>query len=282
MRVIRTTAQIMTACQRLRHGGRTLGFVPTMGALHEGHASLIRASASSYDATVVSIFVNPLQFGPREDFHRYPRTLAHDLRVARDAGAGIVFAPRIEQIYPQDFQTIVDVGPLGECWEGKSRPGHFRGVATVVTRLFQLVRPSHAVFGQKDYQQARIIQQVVRDLHLGIAVRILPTIREPDGLAMSSRNRYLTPGQRRAASALYRALRHGRLRLQDGVRGSGPILRQMRRMLQESPGVRIDYVALVDAGTLQPLSRARGRVALLVAAWVGRTRLIDNLLVDVS
>ena len=282
MRLIRTASQITAACSNLRAGDRTLGCVPTMGALHDGHASLIRESSSRYDATVVSIFVNPTQFGPREDFRRYPRTLRADLRLATRCGADVVFAPAAAEMYPAGFQTSIEVADLARRWEGERRPGHFRGVATVVTTLFNLVRPTHALFGQKDYQQALIIQQLVRDVRVGMTVRVLPTVREPDGLAMSSRNRYLTPEQRRSAASLYRALCDGRQRLTGGARLTGPVIRQMRRLLHGYPQVRIDYVAAVDAKTLRPLARARGRVALLVAAWVGRTRLIDNLLVDVS
>ena len=252
-----------------------------MGALHQGHASLIRASAAAYDATIISIFVNPLQFGPREDFRHYPRTLARDVHLAKAAGADLVFAPSAEEMYPQGFQTWVDVGSLGARWEGKSRPGHFRGVATIVAKLFNLVRPTHAVFGQKDYQQVLIIQQLIRDLDLGIVLQVVPTVREPDGLAMSSRNRSLSASSRRQAVVLYRALCEGRTQIDAGQRRTALIVRHMRRCLNAQPGVHPDYLAVVDARTLIPRRRLHGRMALLVAARVGRTRLIDNLLVDV-
>ena len=268
--------------ERLRRRHRSIGLVPTMGAFHEGHLSLIRASVARYDATVVSVFVNPLQFGPGEDFQRYPRNLARDVRLARLAGADVVFAPRATQIYPNGFRTSIEVGPLGERWEGRSRPGHFRGVATVVTKLFNIVEPTHAVFGQKDYQQALIIRALIEDLHLPIALRILPTVREPDGLAMSSRNQYLSRAERQAASVLYRALSQARARIRSGECRARPLASAMRRLINAQPNARAEYVAVVDAATLEPRARLRGRVALLVAARVGRARLIDNFLVGVS
>jgi pantoate--beta-alanine ligase len=268
--------------RRLERQGRRIGLVPTMGALHAGHLSLIRRCALENDAVIVTIFVNPLQFGPREDFARYPRDLPRDLRLARAAGADIVFAPSAAGMYPRGFQTGVTVGPLASRWEGERRPGHFQGVATVVTMLFALTRPARAYFGQKDYQQVLVVRQLVRDLKLPLAVRMLPTVREPGGLAMSSRNASLTPSQRAHAAVLYQALRLARASIRAGERRAAPILRAMRRLIRGAPGVRIDYVALADAATLEPQGRLHGRVAILVAAWVGRTRLIDNLLVDVS
>ena len=262
-----------------RHGER-IGLVPTMGALHAGHASLIRRAAAENDVVIVTIFVNPLQFGPREDVTRYPRTLRRDLALAESAGATAVFAPSVAEMYPAGFQTSVKVQALSSRWEGKSRPGHFEGVATVVTMLLALTQPTRAYFGQKDYQQSVIVRRIVRDLKLPVAIRVLPTIREPDGLAMSSRNAYLTPAQRTRASLLYETLRHARAQMGRGERRAAPLLREMRRRLQDAK-MRVDYVAIVDPATLDPVARVRGSVALLVAAWVGRTRLIDNLLVDV-
>ena len=266
---------------RLERQRRRIGVVPTMGALHEGHLSLIRRARSQNGVVVVTIFVNPLQFGPHEDFARYPRPLARDLRLARGAGADIVFAPSVRQLYPKGFQTIVEMGPLGQRWEGSSRPGHFRGVATVVSVLFQLTRPTNAYVGQKDYQQALIIQQLARDLRMSARVHILPTVREPDGLAMSSRNVYLSRSQRQQAAAVSRALGLAAEAIRSGERRAEPLIDGMRRLLAEEAQARIDYVALVDAKTLAPLWRLRGRVAVLLAVWIGRTRLIDNLLVDV-
>lgn len=268
--------------QRLYLKKKRIGVVPTMGALHEGHLSLIRAARAHNDVVIVTSFVNPLQFGPHEDFARYPRPFRKDVRLARAAGANWIFAPSARQLYPEGFDTFVEVGVLAQRWEGHARPGHFRGVTTVVAMLFQLTQPTNAYFGQKDYQQALIAQRMVRDLRLPIAVHVLPTIREPDGLAMSSRNAYLGASQRHEATVLYRALCEARNQIRSGERRAEPIIDAMRRLIAEAPSARIDYVTVVDAKTLMPQWRLRGRVAILLAVWIGRTRLIDNLLVDVS
>ncbi|MBI3330992.1 MAG: pantoate--beta-alanine ligase [Candidatus Omnitrophica bacterium] len=281
MLVIRSAARMAALARRLARQGKRIGFVPTMGALHEGHRSLIRAAAARHDVVIVSIFVNPLQFGPREDFARYPRPFRRDLRVARAAGADIIFAPSARELYPGGFQTAVEVGPLARRWEGRVRPGHFRGVATVVAILFELTRPTSAYVGQKDYQQALIIRRLIRDLRLPIRLRILPTVREARGLAMSSRNASLSAIERRRAAALYRALRAGRDRIRAGERRADHVVALMRRLIRAPRLVRLDYVAVVDGSTLEPLRRLRGRVALVGAVRVGRTRLIDNILVDV-
>ena len=281
MRLIRSAHELAAAAGRLKRRGRRIGLVPTMGCLHQGHASLIRRAAADNDAVIVTIFVNPLQFGPQEDFRRYPRRFRQDCAIARQAGADMIFAPSVAELYPPGFQTAVQVGPLAARWEGQRRPGHFQGVATVVTILFGLALPTRAYFGQKDYQQTLVVRQLVRDLRLPLAIRQLPTIREADGLAMSSRNVYLTPRQRARAPALYAALRVARARIAAGQRQAEPILGAMRRRLRQA-GLRVDYVAIVDANTLEPRTRLRGRVAVLGAAWIGRTRLIDNLLVGVS
>lgn len=282
MTVVRTARRMAALSARLRHQDKQLGVVPTMGALHEGHLSLIRAAAKANDVVIVTIFVNPLQFGPREDFRRYPRKLARDIRLARQAGADIVFAPSVQEVYPAGFGTTIDVGPIGERWEGRSRPGHFRGVATVVAALFHLTNPTHAYFGQKDYQQTLVVRRLVADLHLDVRLHVLPTVRERDGLAMSSRNQYLSAQQRRQSTALSHALRHTRDQIRRGERRAAVIRSRVRRLIRAAQGARIDYLALVDAKTLKPVHRLRGRVVLLVAVWIGRTRLIDNLLVDVS
>ena len=282
MRVIHRAAAMLHAARRLERAGKRVGFVPTMGALHDGHASLIHAAAAQTDVVIVSIFVNPLQFGPREDVRRYPRPWRAALRVARAAGAALLFAPSAAELYPRGFQTQVHPGALAERWEGQSRPGHFTGVATVVTLLLLLARPTDLYVGQKDYQQALIIERLVRDWRLPVRVRILPTVREPDGLARSSRNAYLVRGQRAQAPVLFEALTLAADRIREGERRAEPLLDGMRRLISEAPEARVDYVAIVDAATLAPAWRLRGRVALLVAAWIGRTRLIDNLLVDVS
>ena len=268
--------------QRLARRGITVGLVPTMGALHEGHLSLIRTAAAQTDHVIVTIFVNPLQFGPREGFTRYPRTLRRDVRLARHAGADIVFAPAVEEIYPERFQTSVEVKGPAQRWEGALRPGHFRGVATVVTILFSLTHPAIAYFGQKDYQQVRIVEQLVQDLRLPLRIRMLPTVRATNGLAMSSRNVYLSAAQREQAAALYRALVFGRERIRRGMRSAPSLIQSMQQLVKEAmPGVQLDYLAVTDAKTLEPLRRLQGQVAILIAAKFGNTRLIDNILVDV-
>lgn len=271
-----------TLARRLEGQGKRIGVVPTMGALHAGHLSLIRRAAAENDVVIVTVFVNPLQFGPHDDFARYPRTLARDVRLSRSAGADFVFAPSVPQLYPNGFQTRVDPGALARRWEGAARPGHFRGVATVVTLLFQITRPAAAYVGQKDYQQALIIQRLVRDLCLPLAVRILPTVRERDGLAMSSRNAYLSRAECGQATVLFQALDAARARIRSGERRAAPILVEMRRLIRRMEDARLDYAAITDAATLEPLRRLRGKVAILLAVRIGRTRLIDNLLVAVS
>ena len=282
MRVIRSADQMQAAAQRWQREGRRVGVVPTMGALHEGHASLIRAAAAENEIVVVTIFVNPMQFGPKEDFRKYPRAVSQDIALATAAGASHLFAPSAEEIYPPGFETSVEPGALATLWEGKSRPSHFSGVATVVAVLFQVTRPTTAYFGQKDYQQALIIQRMVRDLHLPLRVRVLPTVREQDGLAMSSRNMYLNAAQRQQALVLSRALREAHARIQSGERRASSLTSHMRTIIRQAPSARIEYVAVVDAATLKPLTRLRGRMAILLAVQIGRTRVIDNLLVDVS
>ena len=281
MKVVRSASRMAAISHRLQQRGKRVGLVPTMGALHEGHLSLIRAACAQNDVVIVTIFVNPLQFGPQEDYQRYPRPFRKDVQLARAAGADVIFAPTVNHLYPDGFQTSVEVGDLAQRWEGLSRPGHFRGVATVVTILWQLTRPTNAYFGQKDFQQALIVQRLVRDLKLPLRLDVLPTVREPDGLAMSSRNIFLNASERAQATVLYRALCEARARIRSGERRAEAIIDAMRRLLSEAPSSRIDYVAVVDAKTLKSQWRLRGRVAILLAVWIGRTRLIDNLLVDV-
>ncbi len=283
MQVIQSVAQMAAHAQGMRRSRGRIGFVPTMGALHAGHASLIRAARRETDEVVVSVFVNPLQFGPKEDYTRYPRTLSRDLEVCQEERADVVFTPSAEEMYPKGFVSVVEVTSLGDLWEGKARPGHFRGVTTVVAKLLHLVQPTMLYLGQKDYQQACLLQRMIQELGWTIAVRVMPTVREQDGLAMSSRNRALTASQRQQAPAIIRALRAARQRIEGGARQAGPLVSLMRRTMREAKAARLEYVAVADAETLQPLTKlARGqRVVLLAAARLGSTRLIDNALVDV-
>ncbi len=281
MQVIRQAHQMARLAGALIRKGQTIGFVPTMGALHDGHLSLIRAAARETRVVVASLFVNPLQFGPHEDFERYPRDLKRDLNLSKAAGCDIVFAPDVSQIYPAGFCTSVEVEGLGRGLEGQSRPGHFRGASTVVLKLLHLVRPTVVYLGQKDYQQAVIIQRLVKDLSVPVQVRLMPTVREPDGLAMSSRNASLDEGARRQAPALFRALQAAREQIREGERDSRVLIERMRARIRQESSARVDYLALVDANTLEPLKTLHGRVAILGAMRLGSTRLIDNLLVAV-
>lgn len=282
MKLIRQAQEMAHTARALIRKGKAIGFVPTMGALHEGHCSLIRAAHRETQVVVVSIFVNPLQFGPNEDYERYPRNLKRDLALAKAAGCDIVFAPDVSQIYPAGFSTSVEVEGFSDQLEGAARPDHFRGVATVVTKLFHLVQPTVAYFGQKDYQQAVIIQRLVKDLDLPVKIRLLPIVREPDGLAMSSRNAYLNPPERAQATVLVRALRLAEERLRAGERDPQQLIGAMRQLIEQEPSCRLEYLAIVNAKTLEPLTELAGRVAILAALSIGSTRLIDNVLVDVS
>jgi pantoate--beta-alanine ligase len=274
-------AAVREAVAQVRRASGSIGLVPTMGALHAGHASLIRAARAETSFVVVSIFVNPTQFGPAEDLSRYPRPLAEDLQLCAREDVDLVFHPDAAVLYPPRFRTFVEVHELQDLLCGKSRPGHFRGVATIVLKLFNIVQPDVAYFGQKDGQQARIIQQLVRDLDVPVRLRICPIVREPDGLAQSSRNQYLDPNQRRHAPALYAALEEARRLVESGERDAAAVQRVLADRIQETPGAVLDYAAVVDAETLQPVDRLAGAVLLAVAAKFGPTRLIDNLKLQV-
>lgn len=259
--------------------GRSSGLVPTMGALHEGHYSLVRRSRESCDATVATIFVNPTQFGPNEDLNRYPRTLEEDLEGLRKCGADAVFVPAADSMYVPGHSTYVDPPDVAATLEGSCRPGHFRGVATVVLKLMHILPTTHAFFGQKDYQQVAVIQTMVRDLDLAVEIHLSPTVRDADGLAMSSRNRYLSPEDRVRALSLSRALNEARRRINAGETDRAAIEASMRRVLMEAPVDEIDYVAVADPMTLARLSRVVRPAVALVAARVGNTRLIDNQII---
>lgn len=281
MRVVRTIADLRALLKPLREQGQRIGFVPTMGFLHEGHGALIRQSAARCDATVVSIFVNPNQFGPGEDLASYPRDLERDQSLCLETGASVLFLPEVAEIYPTGFQTHVEPGSLAEPLCGKFRPGHFRGVATVVAKLFNMVQPDLAFFGQKDYQQAVVIRRMVRDLNLPVDVVVVPTVREADGLALSSRNTYLDEAGRKKALALSQGLLAARAAFEAGERKGAKLIE-----LAKGPLAKVDkvqYLELVDAQTLQPVKGAVDRtVALCAAAFVGSTRLIDNVILAPS
>lgn len=282
MEVTRTVAEARKACDAARSAGRSVGFIPTMGAFHEGHLSLIRRARGERDSVVVSIFVNPLQFGPGEDLARYPRDEDRDLAAAEELGVDMVFAPSVEEMYPGgEPEVTVDPGPLGERLEGASRPGHFRGVATVVAKLLHVIGPSRAYFGEKDAQQLAVIRRMVLDLAYPVEAVGCPIVREPSGLAMSSRNAYLTPGQRDAAGCLFLALSEAAQMARSGERDAAKLVAAMAREIGATPEARLDYAAVVDEETFQDVPEITRPARAVVAARFGDTRLIDNLLLPV-
>ena len=262
-----------------RAEGRIIGLVPTMGALHEGHASLIVRAKRECSPVIASIFVNPKQFGPNEDFSKYPRTFESDVEKLQHAGVDVLFAPEAAEIYPKDFSTHVQVDGLSDRLEGRSRPGHFRGVATVVMKLLQIVQPNLAYFGRKDAQQARIIGQMARDLNLDSEIVVCPIVREADGLALSSRNVYLNPEERKAATVLYQALNAAKQELSGGVRDALHLQTSLRRKLSGEKLAAVDYAEIVDAESFEPVVRVSRACYVLLAVFIGKTRLIDNLYV---
>jgi pantoate--beta-alanine ligase len=280
MEIIRTAAWMKGAARDARVKERILGLVPTMGALHEGHLSLVRAAQKQCSPVAVSIFVNPAQFGPNEDFRKYPRTFDSDAAALENLRVDYLFAPPPEEIYPAGFSTAVTVEGLSEKLEGRSRPGHFRGVTTVVLKLFEIAQPRFAFFGRKDAQQARIIRQMAADLNLDAEIAVCPIVREADGLALSSRNAYLKGAERQAAAALYRSLDAARDEIAKGERNAAHLIAAMRGVLDAEPGVALDYAEIVDGDTFEPVLSLRKTCYALVAARVGATRLIDNALVE--
>jgi pantoate--beta-alanine ligase len=280
LETIHTIEWMKQVTRQARAEGRSTGFVPTMGALHAGHLSLVRAARAETQPVIASIFVNPTQFGPSEDFQKYPRTFETDSQQLEDAGVDYLFAPQASEIYPSGFRTWVNVEGLSERLEGKTRPGHFRGVSTVVLKLLEIVQSHKAYFGRKDAQQARILQQMARDLHLDSEIIVCPIVREPDGLAMSSRNAYLDPAERRAATILYRALDGARVSIARGERDTLRLMAAMRELLRTEPLAEPDYVEVVDADTLEQVTRLRGVCLALLAVRIGPVRLIDNMLIE--
>jgi pantoate--beta-alanine ligase len=275
-KLVHTIAEVRRAVSAVRQAGQGIAVVPTMGALHEGHLSLVRAAAAECSFVIVTIFVNPTQFGPAEDFSKYPRTLPEDVAALATVAVDLVFAPSVEEMYPAGCTTSVEPPAVAAPLEGRCRPGHFRGVATVVLKLFNIVQADVAYFGRKDYQQALVIQRMVRDLDVPIAIRMGATVREPDGLALSSRNRYLNADQRVAATALSRALTLAAEQVASGARDGAVISAAMRAVLVQAGLERIDYATVADPLTLQPVQEIHGDVVALIAAYTGTTRLIDN------
>lgn len=281
MEIIRTISWMKETVRQARAENHVIGFIPTMGALHEGHLSLIRRARVDCSRVYASIFLNPTQFGPNEDLSRYPKTFESDVEKLTAAGVEVLFAPEINEIYPPGFRTYVNVEGLSERLEGRSRPGHFRGVTTVVLKLFEIVQPQFAYFGRKDAQQVRILQQMAVDLNLNVEIVVCPIVREGERLALSSRNTYLNSEERRAATVLQRALDEARRELNSGTRDALQLQTTIRRVLSSEPLARVDYVEIVDAESFEPVSSIGTRpVYALLAIFIGKTRLIDNLLIE--
>jgi pantoate--beta-alanine ligase len=276
MKIIETIEEMKKFSEEMREKKKTIGFVPTMGYLHEGHLSLVRRARAENDVVVVSIFVNPTQFGPNEDYERYPRDFERDRKLLEKENVNCIFHPSVEEMYPPDFSTYVEETKLSKHLCGRSRPGHFRGVCTVVTKLFNIVKPHRAYFGQKDAQQFRVLRRMVRDLNMDVEMIECPIVREPDGLAMSSRNVYLSPEERQQALSLYQSLKIAENLYLNGERDAEKIKEEMIKHLSRFDKVKIDYVEIVDEETLEPVEKIDRKVIVAVAAWVGNARLIDN------
>jgi pantoate--beta-alanine ligase len=277
--VLSKISAIKAAINKQKFSGKSVGFIPTMGVLHEGHLSLVRESLRKTDCTVVSIFVNPTQFDPKEDLQEYPRDFEKDSALLEELGVDIVFVPDDQEMYPEGFKTYVDVTDLQDKFEGRSRPGHFRGVCTVVLKFFAIVNPDIAYFGQKDAQQALIIKKMVRDLNLDVEIQVLPTVREDDGLALSSRNVYLTKDQRKAALCLVESLRETNRLIEAGEKNPQIIKSEMTRLIDAEPLASLDYIAIVDLENLDPLDKIEKETLIAVSVFFGKVRLIDNIIV---
>jgi pantoate--beta-alanine ligase len=280
MKLIKTIEEMRAFRNATRKSGQRLGLVPTMGALHEGHLSLVRAARDNSDIVAASIFVNPTQFGPNEDFAKYPRNLESDSEMLEREQVDIIFAPSVEDMYPAGAVTWVTVEGMSDRLCGRSRPGHFRGVTTVVSKLFHIIEPDAAFFGQKDAAQVAIIRRMVRDLNMPVSIEVCPIIRESDGLALSSRNAYLNPGERKSALVLYRSLRRAQELFDHGERDSAKLIAAGKQEFVKEPSARLDYLEIVEPDTLEPVPSIAKRALIAVAAFIGNTRLIDNILVD--
>jgi pantoate--beta-alanine ligase len=282
MKVYRTPSSLIKKVREIKREGRKIGFVPTMGSLHEGHASLIKAARRDVDCVIVSIFVNPAQFGPREDFKKYPRNLKRDIALCEKEGVDIIFSPEVTYIYPDGYTTYVNVEKITDTLCGASRPGHFKGVSTIVAKLFNIVSPDIAYFGQKDAQQAIVIKRMTEDLNMSVKIKIMPTIREKDGLAMSSRNIYLNKEERESAGCIYKALQIAKGLFNSGERDSGKIINRIKRVVNSRDNVKIDYATIVDTKKLESMKKISGEALIAIAVKIGNTRLIDNIIVNVK
>lgn len=281
MKTIEKIARMVTFSKMMKKEGKSIGFVPTMGYLHEGHVSLVKTARKHTDIVIMSIFVNPTQFGPNEDYAAYPKDLKRDEEMARAAGVDVIFYPSAKEMYPEGYATYVNVERLTDTLCGRSRPGHFKGVATVVAKLFGAVRPDIAYFGQKDAQQAIVIRKMVEDLNMGMEIKILPIVREKDGLAMSSRNIYLSESERKGAVIIYQALKEADDLIKKGERNPNIVLKIMAEMIGSVPAARIDYIAIVDSKNLKDVSAISGGILIAAAVFMGKTRLIDNIMMSV-
>ncbi|MCM8781348.1 MAG: pantoate--beta-alanine ligase [Candidatus Omnitrophica bacterium] len=279
MRIIRNIKQMQRISREMKKYGYTIGFVPTMGALHQGHISLIRQARKENNKVVVSIFVNPIQFGPQEDFHKYPRNLKQDAKICKQEGVDIIFYPQAKDMYPKGYRTYVTVEELSDVLCGKFRPGHFKGVATVVTKLFNIVGADCAYFGQKDAQQAIIIKRMSQDLNISIRIKVMPTVRCRDGLAMSSRNKYLNQEERKDATVLYQALCLAKSMVDDGIRNTKTIIAKIQNLISQKKSARVQYISIVDLDNLKPIEEIKSRALLALAVYIGKTRLIDNTII---
>jgi len=276
--VITSISQVRDRVTQARRANQRIGLVPTMGALHEGHKRLIDLARAECDLVVVSIFVNPLQFDREDDLNRYPRTLESDVDICSASHVDVVFAPPVDEMYPSPLECVVDVGHIADHLCGRFRPGHFRGVATVVLKLFQIAQPDRAYFGEKDAQQLALIRRLVADFNVPVEVVAVPTVREPDGLALSSRNKRLKPDERHIATVLYEALRAAKSHIEAGMRDAALVREAAERVIQKQEGVRLEYLEIVDPRDMQPVARIERPVAVAGAIWVGATRLIDNVI----
>ena len=282
MKIIVSPKEIQTYCNQVRTEGKTIGLVPTMGAFHDGHLSLMRSARIENDLVVTSIFVNPTQFGPKEDFNAYPRDLESDSKLASQVGVDVIFAPTVNDMYPNGYATFVNVERITEKLCGASRPGHFRGVTTVVAKLFNIIRPHKAYFGQKDAQQCVIIKRMTEDLNFDIEIVIMPTIREADGLAMSSRNKYLNAQERQSALVLSKSLSMAQDMIKSGQTNAVDILHNMKQMIEAEPLAKIDYISIVDSETLDDIKEIKANTLIALVVFIGKTRLIDNMIINES